>query len=69
MNFFDEYFIELTKSIERKYGVQITINKTLFKNKIFKGQYVKPSMDTLLDDMAFILDFIYRREGNQIIIN
>ncbi|MEM6737907.1 MAG: DUF4974 domain-containing protein [Bacteroidota bacterium] len=65
LNFFDEPFSYLIKSIERKHGVAITINNELLKNKTFKGQYVKPSLDTLLDDIAFIPNFSYRRKGNQ----
>ncbi|MEM6735130.1 MAG: FecR domain-containing protein [Bacteroidota bacterium] len=66
--FNDESFSDITKSLERKYGVKLMVNKPAIKAKTFKGQYVKPSLETLLDDMGFVLDFTYQRQGNNIII-
>ncbi|MDO5968237.1 FecR domain-containing protein [Flavivirga aquimarina] len=66
--FNNEPFELITQKLERRYGVTIRIEKESLKKDFFKGRYDKPKLDTLLEDLSFVLKFNYRKEGEIIII-
>ena len=66
--FNNEPFIAIANKIERIYNVTIKIQKEKLKEEIYRGMYNNPSLETLLDDLSFVLKFNYKIEGKKVTI-
>lgn len=66
--FNNEPFIAIANKIERIYNVTIKIQKEKLKEETYRGMYNNPSLETLLDDLSFVLKFNYKIEGKKVTI-
>lgn len=67
--FNNESFLAISHKIERIYGVEIQIENKQLNDQIYKGAFENPSIETLLDDLSFVLKFKYEIKGNKITIH
>ncbi|REG98414.1 FecR family protein [Flavobacterium aquicola] len=66
--FNNESFSSIAHKIERGYGVEIQIKKLQLENQLYKGEFNNPNIETLLDDLSYVLKFKYEIKENHIII-
>jgi ferric-dicitrate binding protein FerR (iron transport regulator) len=66
--FNNETLEAIATRIGRAYGVEFDIRDPLLKNQTYRGVYHNPDLESLLDDLSFVLKFKYDIKGKQIII-
>lgn len=66
--FVNESMQSIASKMERRYGVNIHIEKENVKKELFRGTYKNPTLISLLEDLSFVLNFKYKQDGNNITI-
>lgn len=61
-------FSEVIGKVERFYGINISIRKKSLEDRIYRGNHNDPSLTELLESMAFVLKFKYKKEGDTVVI-
>lgn len=56
------------KKLERRYDIEIELENLSLTNQTYRASYENPTLDALLEDMSFVLDFTYTIRGKQVII-
>lgn len=69
MIFKDNSLREVSKTIERWYGVRLTVKRQKLQEVIYTGSFENASLTMVLDDMAAVMKFNYAQRDNQVIIN
>ena len=66
--FQSQKFSTVIAEVERFYGVQINIKKDGLEKRIYRGNHNNPSLEELMESMAFVLKFKYKIQGKNILI-
>lgn len=66
--FNNESLLTIARKIERTYGVKINISTPKLKEKTYKGAYNAIPLETLLEDLSFVLEFNYTIKRKEITI-
>tara|TARA_B100000809_G_scaffold111195_1_gene109821 strand:+ start:38939 stop:39883 length:945 start_codon:yes stop_codon:yes gene_type:complete len=67
--FFDDTMISVFKDIERKYNVNIIINNNEILSKEYRGYHQNLSLETLLEELSFVMNFNYKINKRTITIH
>nr|BFF35634.1 FecR domain-containing protein [Tenacibaculum mesophilum] len=66
--FKDETLSSVIKVLERFYNCSIEIKKEELKRRKYNGIHTKESIDTVMKDIGFVLNFNFKKTGDRIII-
>jgi ferric-dicitrate binding protein FerR (iron transport regulator) len=66
--FNNESLLTIARKIERTYGVKINITNPKLKAQTYKGVYNAIPLETLLEDLSFVLKFNYTHNEKEITI-
>ena len=62
-------FEEISKRLERWYGVDIVVKRKTPISDGFTGRYENPTLETVLKGMSFSSDFSFKISGDTVLIN
>lgn len=66
--FEDQSFAAVVRDLERFYGVHIEVKKQGLNGRKYNGTHTNQPLESVLEDMGFVLKFQYRKEGKTVLI-
>ena len=59
---------EIARDISRWYGVKVEVRNPEMAAHLYKGKFQNPSLNTLLDDLSYVMNFRYEINGSNVVI-
>ena len=66
--FFDSNLKQVFEQVERYFNATIVVENTKLYAKSYRGYHKNPTLESLLTEMGFVLQFEYRKEGDTIYV-